>query len=138
MLDRAQAWLAQGAAGWTVFLAAYAIAAVATLAILVAMIAALPATYFRDGAGAPPRRRGAADLAVRLVRNVLGIVLILVGVLLSVPLVPGQGVLTMLVGLILVDLPGKRRLEHRLVARPGVLATMNRLRAWLDRPPLVR
>ena len=48
------------------------------------------------------------------------------------------GVLTMLIGLMLVDFPGKRRLEQRLVARPGVLETMNRVRAWLGRPPLVR
>lgn len=140
MLDQGRTWLSQAGAGEKValFVAGYAIAAVATMAILVVMIAALPATYFRDGAGGPPRRRGVADLAVRVVKNALGVVLIALGLLLSLPLVPGQGVLTMLVGLILVDLPGKRRLEQRLVARPRVLDTMNRLRAWLGRPPLVR
>jgi hypothetical protein len=43
----------------------------------------------------------------------------------------------MLVGLMLVDFPGKRRFERKLVARPGVLEAMNRVRAWLRRPPLV-
>ena len=41
-------------------------------------------------------------------------------------------------GLMLVDFPGKRVLEQKLVARRGVLETMNRVRAWLGRPPLVR
>lgn len=140
MLDQAWAWVFQGGAGRNaaLFVAVYAIAAVVTMAILVVMIATLPATYFRDGADGPPRRRGVAEMVVRLVRNVLGLVLMVVGLLLSLPLVPGQGVLTMLVGLILVDIPGKRRLEQRLVARPRVLETLNRVRAWLGRPPLVR
>jgi hypothetical protein len=74
----------------------------------------------------------------RVLRNVVGLALIILGFLLSLPAVPGQGVLTMLVGLLLVDFPGKRRFERKLVARPGVLETMNRVRAWLRRPPLVR
>jgi hypothetical protein len=44
----------------------------------------------------------------------------------------------MLIGLMLVDFPGKRPLEHKLAARPRVLETINRVRAWLGRPPLMR
>jgi hypothetical protein len=38
----------------------------------------------------------------------------------------------------LLEFPGKRSLERRLLARPRVLETMNRIRARLGRPPLVR
>ena len=86
----------------------------------------------RDGA-----RGGASGVIGRVLRNALGLVLVILGLLLSLPGVPGQGVLTMLIGLMLMDFPGKRRLELKLVARPGVLEAMNRMRAWLRRPPLV-
>jgi hypothetical protein len=36
----------------------------------------------------------------------------------------------------LLDLPGKRRVEQALVRRPGVLRFINRLRARYRRPPL--
>ncbi len=76
-------------------------------------------------------------MVVRLAKNALGLVLVVVGLLLSLPGVPGQGVLTMLIGLMLLDFPGKRALERKLVARPRVLESMNRMRAWLGKPPLV-
>ena len=69
-------------------------------------------------------------------KNVLGVVLIAVGIVLSLPGVPGQGLLTILVGVLLLDVPGKRRLELRVVRRPKVAAAINRLRARFDKPPL--
>jgi hypothetical protein len=42
----------------------------------------------------------------------------------------------MLMGLMLTDFPGKRRLEIWLVRRPGVLATINRLRHFFSKPPM--
>lgn len=47
------------------------------------------------------------------------------------------GVLTILLGLIMVDIPGKRPLEARIIQRPSVLAAINKLRAKYDKPPLV-
>ena len=58
------------------------------------------------------------------------------GALLSLPGIPGQGLLTILIGLILLDFPGKRGLERRLVSRPSVLAAINRLRARFGRPAM--
>ncbi|HYG08570.1 MAG TPA: hypothetical protein VD835_01220, partial [Pyrinomonadaceae bacterium] len=62
--------------------------------------------------------------------------LVLFGVLMSLPGVPGQGVLTILMGVMLLDFPGKRRLELKLVSRPNVLRAINRIRQRFDRPPL--
>jgi hypothetical protein len=56
---------------------------------------------------------------------------------LSLPGVPGQGVLTILLGVMLLDFPGKRGLELKLVSRPKVLNTINRIRHRFDRPPLL-
>jgi hypothetical protein len=141
MLEQALAWLLDGRAGRNLLLVAmgYVGALVVTVAILVAILATLPANYFRADFEEPrPRHAGALGAAKRLAKNGIGLVLIVLGALLSLPGIPGQGVLTMLIGLMLVDFPGKRRLERSLVARPGVLETMNRVRARLGRPPLVR
>jgi hypothetical protein len=57
--------------------------------------------------------------------------------MMSVPGVPGQGLLTILIGVMLLDFPGKRRLERWLLRRRGVLAAINKVRARYGRPPLV-
>lgn len=72
-----------------------------------------------------------------VVKNVLGAFLVLLGVVMSLPGVPGQGVLTILLGVMLLDFPGKHRLERKIVSRPRVRLAINRLRARFGRPPLM-
>jgi hypothetical protein len=100
------------------------------VAVAIAIVR-LPADYF-----ARPDQPSRAGLPGRIVKNLLGIVLIAIGVVLSVPGIPGQGILTILLGVMLVDFPGRRRAERWLVSRPGVLTTINKLRRKLDKPPL--
>lgn len=70
-------------------------------------------------------------------KNIFGVFLILLGIVLSLPGVPGQGILTILLGLIMLDIPGKRPLEARIIKRPAVHAAINNLRARFNKPPLV-
>jgi hypothetical protein len=108
-----------------------------TIVVVVGVLAALPVNYFQDDAQPRPLPQGGiARVTVRVLKNVLGLVLIMLGVVLSLPGVPGQGLLTVLIGLMLMDFPVKRRLEQKLVARRGVLHALNRARAWLGRPPM--
>lgn len=72
-----------------------------------------------------------------ILKNVFGVFLILLGLVLSLPGVPGQGILTILLGLIMLDIPGKRPLEAKIIKRPSVLAAINNLRARFRKPPLV-
>lgn len=72
-----------------------------------------------------------------IAKNVFGVFLILLGIVLSLPGVPGQGILTILLGLIMLDIPGKRPLESRIIGRPTVLNAVNRLRAKYGKPPLL-
>jgi len=72
-----------------------------------------------------------------ILKNILGVFLIALGIVLSLPGIPGQGVLTILLGLIMIDIPGKRPIEARIIQRPTVLAAINKLRAKYDKPPLV-
>lgn len=68
-------------------------------------------------------------------KNIAGLVLVIAGIVMLIG--PGQGILTILIGLILMDIPGKRPLEARLIKRPVILAVVNRFRARYNKPPLV-
>lgn len=72
-----------------------------------------------------------------VLKNVLGVFLVVLGILLSLPGVPGQGILTILLGLIMLDIPGKRPLEAKIIQRPAVLSAVNKLRARYSKPPLI-
>jgi len=107
--------------------------AVLSLLALPFLLARIPADYFH-GRRRQPAPLGGARWFGRLLKNVLGGVLLLVGIAMLV--LPGQGILTILAALVFLDFPGKRRLEQRLVARPRVLKTINHLRARIGHPPL--
>jgi len=107
-----------------------------SVAIMVAVLVRLPPTYFADGRislfpGQPRWKRGAAHVA----KNLVGVFLVVLGIVLSIPGVPGQGLLTILLGIILLDIPGKRRLEQKIVAIPAVRRSLNRLRERFGREP---
>jgi hypothetical protein len=110
---------------------AWALLTAGSLAVVLRVVLALPHDYFE--ADASPRT---AWTAARVARNAAGILLIGVGTVLSLPGVPGQGVLTVLIGIVLVDFPRRQQLERALARRPGVLPALNRLRARFDRAPL--
>lgn len=118
-------------------LGGWALATALSLLLVVVVVVRLPVTYFLDDRRPPAATSPVRPQAVRILKNALGIALIVVGLLLSLPGIPGQGILTILIGVMLVDFPGRRRFERRLAGWPGVLGTMNRVRAWFRRPPLV-
>jgi len=72
-----------------------------------------------------------------VLKNLFGLFLICLGIILSLPGVPGQGILTILLGLIMMDIPGKRPIESWIIKRPAVLSAVNNFRAKYHKPPLV-
>ena len=110
----------------------------ASTALALVVLVRLPATYFiqpRRGfmEGNHPLLRASAIFA----KNLLGVVLVVAGIGLSLPGVPGPGIVTLLVGLALLDFPGKRALERRVIRQPRVLAALNALRKRFAAPPLI-
>ncbi|MCA9622753.1 MAG: hypothetical protein KC731_27225 [Myxococcales bacterium] len=79
-----------------------------------------------------PLARGAYFVA----KNLLGVLLIIAGIVLSLPGIPGPGLVTIAIGLLLTDLPHKRRFVLSLVRRPPIHRTLDRIRARFDKPPL--
>lgn len=98
----------------------------------------IPSDYFlypeRYRPGFVARHPG-LHLMIWTLSSLLGVVLVIAGILMLV--LPGQGLLTILFGLVLIRFPGKRRLVLYLVSRPGLRNTINRVRRRAGRGPLV-
>ena len=69
-----------------------------------------------------------------LIKNLLGLILLAVGFLML--FIPGQGLLTIFMGLILIDYPKKYAFEKKLVKISAVLNGLNWLRKKANKPPL--
>jgi hypothetical protein len=67
-------------------------------------------------------------------KNAVGAVFLAVGIALL--FLPGQGILTILLGISLMDFPGKRYCERKIVGQPTVLKAINALREKYAKPPL--
>lgn len=136
-----QSMLPEGWTAWHVAVGTVAFAVVSALASIVIIgyvLSRLPADYFvNPAARGPVQRHPVLKVLLAIVRNLAGYLLIVLGVLMSLPGVPGQGILTILMGVMLVDLPGKHAAERWLLTRRGVLAGVNKLRASLGKPPLL-
>lgn len=110
---------------------------IGTLIAIPIILVRLPADYFDVRIPRPwmENHHPVLRVAGHLIKNVIGLVFLLAG--LAMLVLPGQGILTILIGLSLVEFPGKRRLEAKLVGQATVLSTINKMRAKFDKPPLI-
>jgi hypothetical protein len=135
LADRLMALLRRGGLWWGVGISAAA--AVISLAAATAVVVGWPADRFKgEGPTQVARRSIVVHVLAVIGKNLAGGLLVVLGLVMALPGVPGQGLLTMLIGLTLLSFPGKRRLERRFVQRPAILHGINRLRARFHRPPL--
>jgi archaellum biogenesis protein FlaJ (TadC family) len=101
---------------------------VGTIVAVPIILMKVPDDYFVRG----PR---ASSLLIKIVRDVLGVALIVVGIAMLV--LPGQGVLTILVGLGLLDLPIKHRITARILRQPKVHHAVDSLRRKAGKGSLI-
>ncbi len=114
---------------------------VGTLLLIPVLVVRIPEDYFRrEGRYEGDFRRNRPFLywSLLLLKNLLGVVFILAG--LAMLFLPGQGILSILIGVSLTNFPGKRRFERWLVSLPKVLHSINWLRSRSGksslRPPI--
>lgn len=135
-VDLAAVWRwFQGHTTLLAWLFAGSIASLALCAVLLPIVVVrLPADHFSRRRPVAPWPRTVWNWLWHVAKNLLGAAFLLAGF--AMLFLPGQGLLTMLIGLLLLDFPGKRGLERRLVARPSILRMLNAMRARRGRPPL--
>ncbi|MDY6831490.1 MAG: PGPGW domain-containing protein [Thermodesulfobacteriota bacterium] len=110
---------------------------IGTLVLVPWLAARIPADYFTHGRrhkGPLSDEHPALRILLMAGKNLLGILVIAAGLVMLV--LPGQGLLTLFLGVLLLDFPGKYRLERWVVSRGPVLRTVNRLRRRAGRRPL--
>jgi hypothetical protein len=110
---------------------------VGTLIVIPLLVVRIPTDYFirdrrhqlsmRDHLSIP-------RLLGLVLKNIIGLIFILAGIAMLV--LPGQGVLTILLGIMLMNFPGKLALERHIVQQPTVLRAINWMRQRARRPPL--
>ena len=135
------AWAWSEGHRWVVWaVAAGSLGSLVLSGVLVTLILVqLPPDHYSRGRIAPlaAANGGLVSLlasgAVLVIRNVFGWVFVVAGVAMLV--LPGQGLLSIIAGLVLIDFPGKHRLERRLLASHVVRDAMNWLRRRAGRPP---
>lgn len=62
----------------------------------------------------------------QFIKNFLGIILIIAGI--AMLILPGQGLLTILIGLGITNFPGKYKLERKLVSNQNIFKSLNWMR----------
>jgi hypothetical protein len=123
------------ALGW--LSVASAIMFVGSLVAIPWLVVQIPADYFIHRRHLVDRwqpRHPALRLSLLVAKNVCGIALILAGI--AMLFLPGQGVLTIALGLMFMDFPGKFALEQRLMRQHQILDAMNWIRVKAGHPPL--
>jgi hypothetical protein len=100
-------------------------------------IVRLPEDYLvNDGqAGWLDKQPAVVRWGLRIFKNLLGVVLVILGIVMLV--LPGQGILSIVLGLSLVDFPGRHALQCKLIRRPKVIDSINWIRRKFQRPPLI-
>jgi hypothetical protein len=76
-----------------------------------------------------------ASYLISSAKIMLGLGLLLCGIAMLV--LPGQGLLTILVGLSLLPFPGKDKLEQNLLARKSIRASLNWIRTKANKEPFI-
>ena len=120
---------------WMLFLILSIITIIASLASVSVLLISLPSDYFSRKKRVRRIKNPVLRLFLYLLKNVCGLIFLIGGFIML--FTPGQGILSLLVGIILCDFPGKRRIERKIIARPPVLSTINRIRSRYNRPLIV-
>jgi len=99
------------------------------------LVALIPTDYFvKKDISKSKKSYSLLWLMSIIVKNIIGYTLILGGILMLV--LPGQGLFTILMGLILSNYPGKYTIEKRFISIPSILKTINWLRKKSNKPRL--
>jgi hypothetical protein len=131
----AESWVSKEM--WVGLIMFSVIAFVGTLIAIPAILIRLPPDYFKNHHHKPwfANHHPVIRTLGLLVKNLAGIIFFLAGI--GMLFLPGQGLLTMLLGILFIDFPGKHRLEQKLIQHPQVLKAINAFREKSGKPPFI-
>lgn len=99
------------------------------------LVGMIPEDYFiRNGASKTKSNNPVLWYFVLIFKNLFGYTLIFGGIMMLI--LPGQGLFTIIIGLLLSNYPGKYKIEKKVIAIPSVLRSINWLRKKTNKPPI--
>ena len=99
------------------------------------LVALIPEDYFIDKKDSKIKTNNQIGwYLILILKNLVGYSLILGGIVMLV--LPGQGLFTIIIGLMLSNYPGKYSVEKKFIAIPTILKSINWLRKKSNKPPL--
>lgn len=109
---------------------------IGTLFALPIIIIALPSGYLTRDEKPGADRPGYTfwHFPYLIFKNLMGAIFVLAGIAMLV--LPGQGLLTLALGMALLNFPGKRRLVRRILTQKSIFKAINRLRVKAGKSPL--
>lgn len=134
MLIQLSNWLSQHSTLLTVLAALSVIALLASIIATPWLVSRLPQDYLlqRERPAIP---HPLLNATVQMLRGIIGAVLILMG--LAMLIIPGPGLVTLLVGISIASFPGKRRLLRFIASREAVYSSLNWMRGRHGQPQLL-
>ena len=91
------------------------------------LVLLIPENYFKEKKSSVLKEKYFLYwIAFKFIKNSLGYLLIIGGILMLV--LPGQGFLTIFIGMILSDYPGKYHIEKKIIQSSIILRTINSIR----------
>lgn len=101
------------------------------------LVIRLPKDYIKEKRRQPLenwKQRPVLRALLLVAKNLLGVILLIAGVIML--FTPGQGFLTIAAALVLLDFPGKFRIERWIITRQSVWHSVNWLRKRAGKPEL--
>lgn len=124
---------------WFAWLAVISAVTLAASALLIPwLVSRLPVDYFSrdEHPTAWANRHPLVRVLLLVAKNLVGLLLVVLGVLMLV--LPGQGILTIVAGIALIDFPGRHRVVQWIVARDPVMNALNWVRRRTKQPEFER
>ncbi|CAC9533161.1 hypothetical protein [uncultured Gammaproteobacteria bacterium] len=113
-----------------------AVVFVVSLLAMPFLLSKIPVDYFVQNKQHKVEIKGVSGLLIVAIKTIVGLVLLLAGIIMLVT--PGQGIISILLGLFLLEFPGKRKLELKFINHEPTFKTLNWLRSKVNHPPFKR
>ena len=109
---------------------------VASLLLTPLLLGKIPQDYFVHTNQHKVEIKHLGHLIVVISRTMVGFVLLIAGIIMLVT--PGQGIISIFLGLFLMEFPGKRKLELKLINHEPTFKALNWLRSKAGKGPFER
>ena len=109
---------------------------VASLLLTPILLGKIPQDYFVHTNQHKVEINHFGHLIIVVIRSLVGFVLLIAGIIMLVT--PGQGIISILLGLFLMEFPGKRKLELKLINHEPTFKALNWLRGKANKDPFER